>query len=214
MKYHELSPDVFILYDGDSYESGNSARQLFDPKFLGMNKAQATEERLSPICKEIVAYSNYLTYDALSVNIEDHYYENVLVILTVDRDKVRHDLILALDNLDSRINFACVLPGNEFRTATCVLHQRIDGTLRFPHPFDVVTNYAVPEDTAPGACGEVAVERPQLICANFASACMVLNVVYSLLEDEPLPFRINFNSLKLSMTAEGPFVTVSGERCT
>lgn len=205
LTYHPQGTTNIVLHDGDHYEPKNAARQLFDPICLGQNKAVAAAERYESICPALVPYAGYLTYDKLAQNLEDYCSQSPLIILTVDRDKVRHNLIKALDD-SSCDNFACILPGNEFRTASCVIHQRVNGVYRFPHPFDTVTNYGFPEDTEPGACGEVAVERPQLICANFASACITLDVVYSLLEDEALPFRINYDGTKKSVAPEGRMV--------
>jgi hypothetical protein len=203
LTYHQSGTTNIILHDGDRYEPNNSTRQLFNPEYLGVNKATAAALRYQSICPALVAYPEYLTYDRLSQNIVDHRSQSVLIVLTVDRDKVRHNLIKALD--DSAADFACVIPGNEFRTASCVIHQRVKGKYRFPHPFDTVSNIRDPEDTEPGACGEVAVSSPQLICANFASAAITLDVVYSLLEDEPLPFRINYDGVKKTVAPEGRF---------
>lgn len=203
LTYHQSGTRRIVLHDGDHFEESNSVRQLFDPRFVGENKATAAALRYQSICPYLVAYPEYLTYDKFSQNLADHFTRSVLVILTVDRDKVRHNIIRALD--DSDADFACVLPGNEFRTASCVIHQRVAGKYRFPHPFDTVSNYRDPEDTEPGACGEVAVSSPQLICANFTSAAITLDVVYSLLEDEPLPFRINYDGLKKTVAPEGRF---------
>jgi hypothetical protein len=204
LTYHPNGTTNIILHDKDHFTSSNSTRQLFDPEYLGENKAVALANRYEDIAPTLIAYDEYLNYDRLSQNLEDHCVRSALVILTVDRDMVRHNLVKALD--DSSCDFACILPGNEFRTASCVIHQRVNGVCRFPHPFDVVSNYHSPEDTEPGACGEVSVDRPQLICANFASACMTLDVVYSLLEDEPLPFRINYDGRKKDISIEGRFI--------
>jgi hypothetical protein len=211
LSYHPNGTRKFYVYDKDHYEPKNNVRQLFDPQYCGMNKALAAEERYKSIC-DITGIPEYVKrreFGGMISNVYDSYNDGaVLIILAVDNERTRHEVIKDLDELNPRIDFACVLPGNEYNTASCVWYNRVKGMLKPIHPFEVVTNFAVPTDQHPGSCGYEAVSSPQLINANFASALITCEVVYALLEDKNLPFRVNYSSTELNMYTEGRFLPV------
>ncbi len=211
LSYHKNGTKNFVVYDGDSFEDRNGVRQLFDPIFIGENKATAAAKRLEAICN-ISAVPEFVRRWEFKRYVEDYALNQAdsaraaLVILTVDSESARHEVIKDLDELDPYLDFACVLPGNDFHTATCLWYSRVKDKIRPVHPFDVATNYAQPGDQPRGSCGYQAVTSPQLVNANFASALMTMEVVYALLEDKPLPFRVNYNGEQLSMITEGRFL--------
>lgn len=210
LAYHKHGTKDICVYDGDQFEIKNSVRQLFDPAFVGENKAVVAAKRLSSICNISAAPKFVERFDFR--NDVEEYAKNskedgaVLVVLAVDSESARNDVIKDLDDLDPYLDFACVLPGNDFHTATCLWYSRVDGKVRPVHPFDVATNYERPTDQRRGSCAYEAVSSPQLINANFASALMTNEVVYALLEDKPLPFRLNYSGEQLSLTTEGRFL--------
>lgn len=204
LTYHPNGTTNINVHDADHYSESNSTRQLFDPEFLDKNKAEALVTRYQHICPSLVAHPHYLTAERLIRNIEDFpLLNNLLVILAVDNERSRHNIIKALDSTHNSVNFAVILPGNEFHTASCLVYTRVNGETKFPHPFDTVTNYANPSDQEPGSCGYESVSSPQLICANFGSALNILEYTYALLEDKPMPFRVNYDGETRTMAPEG-----------
>jgi hypothetical protein len=199
-----FKPAVHI-YDGDVYEDSNSSRQLFDPKYLGVNKAVALAERLSCLCKT-TAYPLYVREDnfgsfVLSAALDSPY--DSLIIPGVDSEAARHDIIRALDNLPTHLNYAVILPGNDYHTATCSWYTRISGKIAPCHPFDVIQNYAEPTDENRGNCGVEAVSTPQLLNANFAGALMALEIAYQLLKEGTAPLFFDYDGASWSMAKTG-----------
>jgi hypothetical protein len=210
LAYHKEGTKNVCVYDGDEYESSNSVRQLFDPAFVGMNKAAAAAKRLESVCN-ISAVPDFVRRYKFRTQLEEYITHcdepgAALVVLAVDSESARNEVIKDLDDLDPMLDFACVLPGNDFHTATCLWYSRVEGKLRPVHPFDVATNYERPSDQPRGSCGYEAVSSPQLINANFASALMTNEVVYALLENKPLPFRLNYSGAQLTLATEGRFL--------
>lgn len=212
LTYHPNGTNTIYIYDDDKFEPKNSARQFFDPIYTGKNKAIVAAERLKNLCNAIAVPQYVRRYEfgseLLKHRIESHHKEAILVILAVDSEATRNEVIKELDELPYIIDFACVLPGNDYHTATCVWYTREQGKIFPVHPFDVVSNYASPTDHPRGSCAYEAVSSPQLINANFASALMTNEIVYALLEKMPLPFRLNYDGSKLRMETEGKFKAV------
>ena len=189
LMYHENGTLNVHVYDGDTYEKKNQSRQLFPPEFVGKNKAVAQAERLAPFAPNVMAHAEYLNQDRLSDAILLSGCEMPLVITAVDREMSRHVVIKALDDLSNDMNYACILPGNGYESANCFTYWCQDGAIAPVHPFNFCSEWAAPTDTIPGACGDQAVDSPQLIAANMKAASFVLDSVTALLDDR-MPSRL------------------------
>ena len=205
--YHRNGTTNINIWDKDNYESNNNVRQLFDPQYIGMNKAEAAVLRYQSICPSLVAHPEFLTDSTLYCNLKAFpMLDSQLIILTVDNDPTRRAIVSLLENYNSNLDFALVLPGNEFYTATCLVYPRVGGVYKMPSPLETSTNIANPEGALPGSCGYKAVSSPQLLGSNFMSACIAFNYVYKLLEDEPMPFRVNYDGASMTVLPEGRFI--------
>lgn len=198
---HFSTPPIIHLYDGDYYEESNSSRQLFPPSYIGRNKAVITKKRIADQYShlKIIAYPKYLD-KSWSMDLNNCIGDD-LVIVAIDNTHGRNDIIKALDESDK--NFLCVLPGNEFRTATCAWYLRLDDKILPCHPFDMYDNYANPTDKPRGNCAYQVVSSPQLITANFASALLIMETIYNYLSGIPLPMFVRYDGGEMSMTPNG-----------
>lgn len=193
------------LYDGDNYEKSNLTRQLFPPMFVGRNKADVTRTRLADITQfegKIVAHYEYLDEQSMLRYLNRYYDRGAdLVVIAIDNEHGRHDIISALKKYDG--DFLCLLPGNEFRTATAIWFAKQRGEIIPCDPFDIADNYANPTDKPRGNCQYEVISSPQLINANFASALLCLELIYAFINGDSLPFCVNYNGEKFTQTYDG-----------
>lgn len=196
MAYHENGAKETILIDGDKFEKKNLARQLFDPKYVGKNKAQVMAMRLKGITKTrvIPTFINQESFVAEMVSIEDFTKGTPLVITAVDNHASRRAIIAALDELPNE-NFACLLPGNELATGRVSVYLRYKGKAATAHPFDKYPEIKQPEDKIPGGCQKEAPSTPQLISANMGSALVCMEISQALLDCAPFHEEVHFNTL-------------------
>jgi hypothetical protein len=163
----------FLIADGDNYETKNLARQIFDPRFTGMNKAEALAGMYSRY--PVRAIPRFIGEEDLKVLME----EDVIVFIGVDNFSLRalvEQRALELDN--------CVIlnAGNEMHDGNVQLWVRENGKnktprLSFCHP---EIKYSGPEDRSAMTCLQVA-QLPggeQLIIANMAAAMNMLTMLW------------------------------------
>ena len=207
LTYHPNGTTNINIWDKDVYEESNLVRQLFDPQYLGMNKAEAAVLRYQSICPGLVAHTEFLTDSTLYSNLKAFpLLDSQLIILAVDNDPTRNAIVKLLNSYDSSLDFALVLPGNGYYTASCLVYTRVNGVFLMPSPLDTSTNIGNPSGAMPGSCGYEAVSSPQLIGSNFASANITLNYVYKLLEDETMPYRVDYDGEQMTTLPEGKFI--------
>lgn len=193
---------LFHIYDGDYYEDNNLSRQIFPPNAIGNNKAIVTAERIEQTYPEFVvkAYPEFLNQENFSRILENTYGKQ-LVIVAIDNEHGRHDIIKALDSVD--VDFLCILPGNDWRTATCTWWEKEYGEVIPCHPFDLVDNFAHPTDKPRGNCSYEITSSPQLINANMAAALLTMEVLYARLEKLSLPVCVEYDGSQFLMNPQG-----------
>ena len=187
LSFHEKGCSKVILIDGDSFEEKNQVRQMFSPKFIGKNKAEALRDRIDFI-KDVIVIPSYINGVDFQENvlggIKDIKKKNVLIVTAVDNVATRLDLITALDA--SKIpNFVLIDPGNGFDQGTVETSIKQKGKWITPHPLDKRPDIRKPEDVSPGGCAEQVPSTPQLLVANNSAANGVLLVLQALLDDLP-----------------------------
>jgi len=198
----------FIFYDGDEYEENNFTRQVMSKKDLGKNKALTTVERLEnclPNAK-FTAVEQYVTPIMLkewlsqyNSNEEDSWQ---LVVLAVDNDSTRHELIKCIDKFSG--NVFVLLPGNGYHTSNVLWYMSNSKGECVPmHPFNLAANWAKPQDKPRYSCQYEADSSPQLIVANFSAAFFTLSIVRALLDGRVPPMVLNYNDDTQILTHEG-----------
>lgn len=205
LTYHQnVDLQNIYLYDGDKYEENNLTRQLFPKYYLGENKADVTKSRLenNGVEQPIESYAEYLNKNRMLYYLNRHWgIGEDLVVVAIDNEHGRHDIINALTEYDG--DFICLLPGNEYRTATTMWFGKTNGEIYPLHPFNFAENYANPTDKPRGNCAYEVITSPQLITANFASALLCLELIYALINGGSLPFCVNYNGEKFTQSFDG-----------
>jgi hypothetical protein len=210
LAYHKDGCKEIILIDGDKFEEKNQERQMFSPKFMGKNKAEALRERLDFIQKVITVptYINAVDFqDVILDGIKDVKKKNLLIVMAVDNVATRLDLITALDE-SKAANFVLIDPGNGLDDGTVETSIKQKGKWITPHPFDKRPEMRNPKDRIPGGCAAEAPSTPQLLVANFGAANQVLQVVQALLDDQKFCEDLRFECRKLRAGPMGPLLSV------
>lgn len=152
-----------VIQDGDILEERNLDRQLFDAKFIGLNKAQALAKKYG--IKQVIPH-----YLSTPENIC-----NTLLLVCVDNHIARRH---ALDMCDSNHTNACIMAMNEYFDAQALIYCREwkdtikDPRIKYP---EILTD----ESANPVSCqGEAQISSPQLCLANLMSAMLMLKLIY------------------------------------
>lgn len=212
LTYHKNGTQDITLIDGDRFDTltrinkneasleatgnniatGNITRQLFDPKYCGFNKAEATKLRLHymPHIKDVPEYINRDSFSEILLQDSGRDYTN-LVISAVDNEATRNEIINTLDEIS--INFIYLNPGNSLDTAHLSVWSKINNVYTFSNPLLRYENLRRPSDTIPGRCSVMEASTPQLISANFAAAQLVLITVQNILDNVPVYEEVNTN---------------------
>lgn len=158
----ENKPALHIV-DGDTLEIKNMNRQLFDEAHIGRPKAVALYERYrKDYPHEFIVHHMYLDE---SFVFEEH----SLVFGCVDNHPGRKNILRLCDKFECR----AIIGGNEYTDSEAYYYEPSfkDGPQdpRVYYP-DLMTSHRG-DPTAPVGCtGEVAVDNPQLIWANYSAA--------------------------------------------
>lgn len=203
LTYHTNGTRSVVFWDGDDYEQKNQERQAFDSKGLNSNKALVKAQELKDLNPDITVYDFWCTRESFQTHFDNHPAKLVLVVLAVDNDATRNQLINYFDRLDPSQSFVFVLPGNGFTSFNTFWYGRLLGEVCPVHPFEVADNWQFPKDGMPGGCGAVVKSSPQIITANFGAAWSSLLRIYCLLEDKPMPFNLDHQLDSFAMFAEG-----------
>lgn len=159
----------FVIVDGDHFSESNKTRQMFDPQYVGMNKAEALCDmyRQYPVRPEPM----YVGKESLHQLMVD----GITVFLCVDNFSVR---ALVQEEANSMKNVVIFNGGNEYHDGMVQMWVREKGTnktppLTFLHP---EIAYVSSDDRSAMTCAQ-AMELPggeQLIIANMAVAMHML----------------------------------------
>lgn len=161
------------IIDGDSYEAKNQERQMFDPQYIGMNKAQALAN----------AYAQYPVH-ALPRFVGEHELRQIMdegsvIFLGVDNYSVR----ALVEKIAYDINDIVIInAGNERHTGSVQLWVRKNGEnltppISFLHP---EIKYTADDDRSGMTCMQAA-QLPggeQLIIANMAAAQHMMTALW------------------------------------
>lgn len=163
----------FLIVDGDSYETKNLTRQVFDPSLTGMNKAEALASMYAHY--PVRAIPRFVGAEDLAILME----ENSTVFIGVDNFSLR--ALVEAQALKMK-NVVVINAGNEMHDGNVQLWVRAGGKnktprLSFCHP---EIQFISSEDRSAMTCLQVA-QLPggeQLIIANMTAAQLMLNMLW------------------------------------
>jgi hypothetical protein len=163
----------FLVIDGDNYEYKNLERQLFDPDFVGQNKADALVSMYPRY--PLISVPKFIGKDDLGELISEH----STVFIGVDNYSLR---ALIVEHVQSLNNVTIINAGNEKSDGSVQLWVRRDGKnmtppLTFCHP---EIQYIANDDRSAMTCAQAA-QIPggeQLIIANFTAAQGMLHALW------------------------------------
>ncbi len=164
----------FIIIDGDNFSAANLERQLFDPRFVGINKAEALASMYEQY-PQVKFMPIFLGKEHLS----DVLMDSSIVFIGVDNFSVRS---LIADYAKTMDNVVIINAGNEKHDGSVQLWVRKDGKnltppITFAHP---EITYKSEDDRSALTCAQAA-ELPggeQFIIANMAAAQHMLTALW------------------------------------
>lgn len=163
----------FTIIDGDNYEAKNLERQMFDPKFVGLNKAVALADSYNQYPVE--AIPQFIGQDDLPSIIE----EGSVVFLGVDNYSIR---ALVEQHAFTMQDVVVINAGNERHSGSVQLWIRQNGVNRTP-PISYLhgeIEYRSEDDRSGMTCAQAATlpGGEQLIIANMAAAQHMLTALW------------------------------------
>lgn len=174
-----------VLMDGDLYEEKNLNRQLVPDSGLGMNKADALAiqfgQRLPTLALESLPF--YLGADDTELIIQ----EGDFVICGVDNHYTRR---LIDERVRKMKNVTYLSGGNDLTDGNTQIVRKRNGKALDPALTDVHPEIGAalePPDFTPG-CDQMVNAAPQIIVTNLMVASTMLNAVWAIMEDRPLPY--------------------------
>lgn len=190
--YHEMASNApFTLWDGDTFEPRNLARQVCSAQHNEQNKALVTQQLLAEQGLTVQATPRFVNGILLRGSVG----ACPLMVNAVDNDATRASTLNFLDSTCE--SFFWVSPGNNDdsdglgRISCSVLWWgRLSGVEVGIDPRTAYDNIANPTDALPvdGGCLAHAPSAPQLITANALAASLTLLVLQNLF-DGRLPAR-------------------------
>jgi len=165
-----------ILFDGDTYEEGNTNRQSFPARCIGMNKAVATAERISADMPHmrITATSQYISKESAGMAMR----ENGACFACVDNHPARAHLARHLETLK---NGLLISPANEkFDGNACVYLRESDKDstehLLLRHP-EIAAK--LEGDRGAGCEALAAAGETQLLLTNLWAATIAMSLFWT-----------------------------------
>lgn len=163
----------FTVVDGDKYEYKNLERQLFNPDFVGQNKADAL----------VAMYDRYPVKSLPEFIGKDHMVDLIpeysTVFIGVDNYSVR---AIIVEHAAQLKNVVVINAGNEKSDGSIQIWVREDGKnitppLTFCHP---EIQYSAADDRSAMTCAQAALipGGEQLILANFTAAQGMLHALW------------------------------------
>lgn len=173
--YHTNTDPNWEMYvvDGDNYEYKNLERQLFDPAFVGQNKADALVAQYDRY--PLISVPKFIGRD----DLDDLISERSVVFIGVDNYSLR---ALLVEHAQKLKNVVLINAGNEKSDGSVQLWVREDGKnmtppFTFHHP---EITYVSKDDRSGMTCAEAA-QIPggeQLILANMTAAQLMLHALW------------------------------------
>lgn len=210
LAYHENGTKNITLVDGDEYEEKNQIRQLFDARFVGVNKAKATAQRVAEALIPVQHHEEYINKDKF-IDLAHKTLNNTkapfMVITAVDNHATRKAIIEALDEAEFP-NFVFLSGGNGYSNGQGLVYAKIRGEAGTVHPFDKYDDLKYPTDHIPGdpGCQDEAPAEPQLITANAAAALCLLWTVQAMLDGAEWFEELHFDSVRMKLMPQGPAI--------
>lgn len=163
----------FIIVDGDNFTAANLERQMFDPQYVGANKAEALAKTFDYYPTKYI--NKFLGKDDLPDLITD----GTVVFIGVDNYSLRALITEHAQQLD---NVVIINAGNEKHDGSVQLWVRENGEnktpkITFAHP-EII--YKSADDRSAMTCAQAA-ELPggeQFIIANMAAAQHMLTALW------------------------------------
>lgn len=173
------NPDwEMYVVDGDNYEYKNLERQLFNPEFVGQNKADALVSMYDRY--PLISVPKFIGKDDLKELIPEY----STVFIGVDNYSLR---ALIVEHAMGLKNVAIINAGNEKADGSVQVWVRTDGKnmtppLTFCHP---EIAYVSKDDRSTMTCAEAALipGGEQLILANTTAAQLMLHALWRLHSD-------------------------------
>lgn len=204
------------LYDGDTVEAKNLARQDFAVSDLDQNKAQALADRyqkmLASKC-QITVHTQYLTsaedFEVDLASSGDS--ETPIVISCVDNISTRRLIDQAVKDLTGAIDIIALDSGNGAQGGQVVVWGNYPAQVQ--KPFSEPVNRALasmlelfPEinkitsvfDENPGlvsVCAEQSQSKPQTMMANVLNGQIIANAVFEISQNKPLAGNVYYQNL-------------------
>jgi len=205
--YHKDGTKNITLIDGDKYEEKNQTRQLFDTRFVGVNKAKATAQRIAEALIKVQVHEEYINKDKfidLAHKTLNDTKAPFLVVTAVDNHATRKAIIEALDEGEFP-NFVFLSGGNGYHNGQILVYAKIRGEAGNTHPFDKYDDLKYPVDHIPGdpGCQDDAPAEPQLITANAAAALGLLWTTQAMLDDAEWYEELHFDSVRMKLMPQG-----------
>jgi len=210
LAYHNDGTKNVTLIDGDEYEEKNQIRQLFDARFVGVNKAKATAQRIAEALIPVQSHEEYINknkfIDLAHKTLNDTK-APFLVVTAVDNHATRKAIIEALDEAEFP-NFVFLSGGNGYSNGQILVYAKIQGEAGTVHPFDKYDDLKYPTDHIPGdpGCQDEAPAEPQLITANAAAALGLLWTVQAMLDNAEWYEELHFDSVRMKLMPQGPAI--------
>lgn len=184
----------FVVVDGDSYESGNTNRQMFDPTFIATNKAQAMAQMYNRY--PVIAVPRFIGRDDLQTMMQD----GDTVFIGADNHSIR---ALVQERALELQNATIINAGNEEYDGTVQIFVRRNGRnetppITFLHP---EIKYIGEEDRQPMSCQQVAAlpGGGQSIIANQQAAAWMMTALLRLHYAPSIPLtwtELNFDIMQ------------------
>jgi hypothetical protein len=188
-------PQEITLIDGDLIETKNLNRQMFTPRQVGMNKAQA-----------LAARHNCHFVPEWFARGKIRHQRNDWLICLVDNHRTRLEALEVCDESGCQAIFAA----NETHSSEAYYYKRMwKGTNRDPRVYYPELNNdrtGDPRDASIGCTGEAQVNNRQLVSANLMAAALAehLFVLWNMKAPrmdrevvEMLPYKFTANLSKL-----------------
>lgn len=163
----------FFIVDGDNFEYKNLERQLFDPGFVGTNKADALAAMYDRY--PVTSIPKFIGRDDMADLIQ----EDTIVFIGVDNYSLR---ALIEEHVHTLPNAVVINAGNEKHDGSIQLwvrenNKNVTPRLSFCHP---EITYKDADDRSAMTCAQAALipGGEQLIIANFAAAQGMLHALW------------------------------------
>ena len=189
-----------VIFDGDTVEGKNLARQCFQEDDIGRNKAAVMAEVLNDAFDlKWESYATYLTDLKQLTEVTGNGNYTTLIISCVDNHACR---LLLEDFFNKKRDCIYFDSANEFETGECVYSYKKDGVVEGPvrsHYFPDIKESHHKKRTEL-SCEELNNVEPQHIFTNMFAGNLLCSGVAKLLEKKHTPGVAYFNAMEPECT--------------